>query len=685
VSLPRKIQEFRAGTLIATAVAAIAAGTAIPVYASGIFGSPPPACYISSPTTGATVSGTTTVSATCGSSTVNTQFILDGTFIIGADGTSPFSASWNSATFADGSHTLTVFACDVNSTCVVSGTVTVTTSNPGGAPVNTVAPVLSGSAVVGSTDACSTGTWTGDVSSGYAYQWKDGAGNISGQTSSTYMIGGGESGAFLHCTVTATGTGGSASADSAPVGPVTTGGSLTTAHLWVSTAGSSACTRNASLVSYSTALSGGNVCDTGPHAYSRAVLGDNVLIESGAFTSQWNFAKTIAKDGTQGTCNYNYGGASNFTDCVTFEPASGQSFTFQCSTGGCAGSGNSPGSQIRICADHISLQNLTVSETHFTDTFGDQDSNDAVLVGSGDVTCGSGTVTNAYDIYLSNVTMGGRFEFIGGTFNTWYVGGAVTQADDLSPQIGDGNGANGGAMPNTNHSGIVGVTFDGFNFANRDPGHHHMECLHDTGGSNHLSFAGDRFLSCPVEGLFFETLASGSQNNASPFQTDILIENNYFDNDGANALKVDCTTNPGCQVKNFTVRFNTFAGSLFSIQNACNVHAACSGATIDNNVLYGNIGPGCPALNFGSTGVTGSIWTTSYNVQTGAKSNICASDSTSLYSQTVTLASSGPPNFNDDLSGAQAATNFVPNSQVWPATNIYGAARSGANTNAGAD
>lgn len=84
------------------------------------------------------------------------------------------------------------------------------------APVNTVLPTASGGNTVGSTKTCSTGTWTGNPTPTYAYQWrKDISGTmtpISGQTSNTYVTT--ETGTF-DCLVTATNSEGSASADTA--------------------------------------------------------------------------------------------------------------------------------------------------------------------------------------------------------------------------------------------------------------------------------------------------------------------------------------------------------------------------------------------------------------------------------------------------------------------------------------
>lgn len=72
------------------------------------------------------------------------------------------------------------------------------------APVNTVAPVISGSPVVGSTLTASQGSWTGFPTPTYAYQWKKDAVAISGATSTTYVPVTGDIGGVITVTVTAT-------------------------------------------------------------------------------------------------------------------------------------------------------------------------------------------------------------------------------------------------------------------------------------------------------------------------------------------------------------------------------------------------------------------------------------------------------------------------------------------------
>lgn len=82
---------------------------------------------------------------------------------------------------------------------------------PPTAPVNQVAPVLSGTFEVGEVVSCSTGTWSGSTPITYTYQWKRNGVDISGATSSTYTIVLADDTNTLTCLVTATNSVGSAS------------------------------------------------------------------------------------------------------------------------------------------------------------------------------------------------------------------------------------------------------------------------------------------------------------------------------------------------------------------------------------------------------------------------------------------------------------------------------------------
>jgi hypothetical protein len=96
------------------------------------------------------------------------------------------------------------------------------------APVNTISPAITGTARDGQTLTSTTGTWTGSATITYTRQWKRcdageaSCSNISGATGSTYVVGSPDLGSTIRVTVTATNSGGSASAD-APATAVVSG------------------------------------------------------------------------------------------------------------------------------------------------------------------------------------------------------------------------------------------------------------------------------------------------------------------------------------------------------------------------------------------------------------------------------------------------------------------------------
>jgi hypothetical protein len=104
------------------------------------------------------------------------------------------------------------------------------------APVNTVAPAISGTATEGQTLTATTGTWTGNPTPTYAYQWQsDTAGNgtfvnISGATASTYLLTSNEVGNDVRVRVTATNSQGVVSANSTETAAV---GALGSEPDWV--------------------------------------------------------------------------------------------------------------------------------------------------------------------------------------------------------------------------------------------------------------------------------------------------------------------------------------------------------------------------------------------------------------------------------------------------------------------
>lgn len=80
------------------------------------------------------------------------------------------------------------------------------------APIDTAAPVVSGTPAVGETLSCTDGSWTGTPAPTFAYSWlRDGVA-ISGATASTYVVQTADVGNGLTCKVTATNKSGSAAA-----------------------------------------------------------------------------------------------------------------------------------------------------------------------------------------------------------------------------------------------------------------------------------------------------------------------------------------------------------------------------------------------------------------------------------------------------------------------------------------
>ncbi|MFL5955435.1 MAG: hypothetical protein ACJ76I_15145 [Gaiellaceae bacterium] len=156
----------------------------------------------------------------------------DGTWSSYATTPTTLSYQWKRCTITCGvipgatTSTYTLVAADANATIVS----VVTAHNIGGTtqaasdptipiqlppePVNTVAPAISGTAQAGSTLTVSQGTWSGAQPISYAYQWQqcDSAAanclNVSGQTTTSYVVNSGDVGRRLRASVTATNPGG---------------------------------------------------------------------------------------------------------------------------------------------------------------------------------------------------------------------------------------------------------------------------------------------------------------------------------------------------------------------------------------------------------------------------------------------------------------------------------------------
>lgn len=84
---------------------------------------------LTSPLNGATLSNTITLTATASANAVSVQFYCDGTTLVGTATASPFTASWDTTTAANGSHTLSATAYDANGNSTNSASTPVNISN----------------------------------------------------------------------------------------------------------------------------------------------------------------------------------------------------------------------------------------------------------------------------------------------------------------------------------------------------------------------------------------------------------------------------------------------------------------------------------------------------------------------------------------------------------------------------
>ena len=188
-------------------------------------------------------------------------------------GVAAFDAAGNASYLAEAVLTATTSACS--------------TSSP---PVNSAAPVVSGTAKVGYSVSSSNGSWSGSPS--YSYQWRrcDTAGancaNISGANSSSYLAVTADQGATLRSQVTATNSAGSAAAASAQTAVVAAADATPppasgNANVWIDTNGGT-CVRQATATTYVDSAA----CGSFDAAYDRASPGDTVNIAGGSYGSQ---------------------------------------------------------------------------------------------------------------------------------------------------------------------------------------------------------------------------------------------------------------------------------------------------------------------------------------------------------------------------------------------------------------
>lgn len=98
--------------------------------------------------------------------------------------------------------------------------IVVNPSSAGTAPYVTAVPTITGTATVGQVLTATSGTWAGDATITYAYQWYANNIAISGATATTYTLLAAQLGKRITSRVTASNASGNASATSAPTSAV---------------------------------------------------------------------------------------------------------------------------------------------------------------------------------------------------------------------------------------------------------------------------------------------------------------------------------------------------------------------------------------------------------------------------------------------------------------------------------
>lgn len=191
------------------------------------------------------------------------------------------------------------------------------------APVNTVAPAVTGTATFGQTLSTTNGTWIGAPAPTFTYQWQRVTTNISGATSSTYVLVAADVGNTIRCVVTATNSVAAVSANSNSTATVaaTVPGAPT-----IGTATQTGSTT--ATVAYTAPASNGGATITQYDAISSPAGGTGTLVQAGS--------GTISVTGLTGGTSYTFtvkatnsvgqSAASSASNSITTSLAIGQAY-----------------------------------------------------------------------------------------------------------------------------------------------------------------------------------------------------------------------------------------------------------------------------------------------------------------------------------------------------------------------
>jgi hypothetical protein len=161
---------------------------------------------------GSTLTSTTGNWTGAGTITYNYQWKKNGSNIVGATSSTYVLISADSGS----STTIQCVVTATNSFGNASANSNILTGIIAEYPVNTLAPVIGGNPRVAQTLTIGVGSWTGNPTITFTYQWKKNGSNIGGATSQSYTLVAGDLGAgtTIQCAVTGTNSFGNATANS---------------------------------------------------------------------------------------------------------------------------------------------------------------------------------------------------------------------------------------------------------------------------------------------------------------------------------------------------------------------------------------------------------------------------------------------------------------------------------------
>lgn len=139
---------------------------------------------------------------------LNSVSCVSASFCVAVDGRGYVvfynGSTWSAPTNIDNGRFMPAVSCVSSSFCVAIDEYDALFYAEGAAPVNTDPPTISGTPKVGQTLTCNSGSWSGDPTPTFTYQWEKDSSEIKGVTNSTYVVQETDEGHTLSCAVTAT-------------------------------------------------------------------------------------------------------------------------------------------------------------------------------------------------------------------------------------------------------------------------------------------------------------------------------------------------------------------------------------------------------------------------------------------------------------------------------------------------